>query len=176
MFNVQAALAQRLTMTNILALDQSSKVTGYAIFKDNKLLKSGTISIYGALSVRLIKIREFIINLIKEYNINYLVFEDIQLQQKKNSQHLEGNIVTYKTLAQVLGVITETAQEMEIPFQIIPSVVWKSGLGIKGINSDIQKANAQKYVKDTYNIEVTTDESDAICIGAYFINFEKSAF
>jgi hypothetical protein len=43
-----------------------------------------------------------------------------------------NNVVTYKALAEVIGVITELLAELKIPFKIIPSSTWRSGLNIKG--------------------------------------------
>ena len=84
--NVWAALVQQVS--NLLALDQSSHVTGYAVFLDGK---PHIISHFEApgedLGDRLEWIRNKIISLIKEYNIDEVVFEDIQLQD------VNGNIL-----------------------------------------------------------------------------------
>lgn len=55
-------------------------------------------------------------------------------------------------------------------YEIVPSVRWKSQLNIKGKKRAEQKKNAQAYVLEHYGKKVTQDESDAICIGAYFVN------
>jgi hypothetical protein len=56
-------------------------------------------------------------------------FEDIQLQTG-----LAGNVQTFKVLAEVYGVIHQLLDEKKIPYQVVPSVTWKSTLGIKGKN------------------------------------------
>ena len=43
-----------------------------------------------------------------------------------------NNVVTFKALAEVIGVITELLVELKIPFKIIPSSTWRGGLDIKG--------------------------------------------
>ena len=77
--NAWAVLVQQVS--NLLALDQSSHVTGYAVFLDGK---PHIISHFEApgedLGDRLEWIRNKIISLIKEYNIDEVVFEDIQLK------------------------------------------------------------------------------------------------
>ena len=53
-------------MANILALDQSSRITGYAIFIDNQLIASGTFTVADDyIPDRLVKIRNKVIGLIE---------------------------------------------------------------------------------------------------------------
>ena len=148
---------------NILALDQSSRITGYAIFIDNKLTTSGTFTVSDDyIPDRLVKIRNKVIKLIEQYNINKVLLEDIQMQTQVN------NVSTHKILAEVLGVLEELCAERKIPHELIHSSSWKSGLNIKGRDRATQKRNAQAYVEEVYKLKVSQDESDAICIGTYF--------
>lgn len=89
-----------------------------------------------------------------------------------------NNVVTYKALAEVIGVITELLVELKIPYQLIPASTWRSGLGIKGTQRAVYKKNAQDYVARIYKKQVPEDEADAICIGSHYIKNEKmsSAF
>lgn len=156
---------------NILALDQSSRTSGYAIFQEGKLVNSGTFTYDDDdISLRLVKIRNKVISLIQQYEINKILLEDIQLQGQTN------NVTTYKVLAEVLGVLEELSREMSIPHEIIHSQTWKSTLDIKGRDRTTQKKNAQLYVLETYQKKVSQDESDAICIGSSYIQSKKSAF
>lgn len=156
---------------NILALDQSSRTSGYAIFQEGKLVNSGTFTYDDDdISLRLVKIRNKVISLIQQYEINKILLEDIQLQGQTN------NVTTYKVLAEVLGVLEELSREMSIPHEIIHSQTWKSTLDIKGRDRATQKKNAQLYVLETYQKKVSQDESDAICIGSSYIQSKKSAF
>ena len=156
---------------NILALDQASRTSGYAIFHEDQLIASGTFTFEDDdFSLRLVKIRNKVISLIEQYNINKILLEDIQLQGQTN------NVETYRKLAEVRGVLTELACEMKIPHEIIHSQTWKSTLDIKGRDRTTQKRNAQAFVAATYNKKVSQDESDAICIGSHYIKSNKSAF
>ena len=153
----------------VLALDQSSRVTGYAIFDDNQLVTSGTfVTDDERIGHRLLEIRNRIQSMASTYNIDHLVFEEIQLQQQ--------GVTTYKVLAQVLGICEELATELNIPYAIVPSVTWKSTLGIKGKGRAEQKKNAQAFVINTYGLKVSQDTADAICIGTHFVNSQLSAF
>lgn len=153
-------------MPNILlALDQSSQTSGYSVFSDGKLTDYGKFTFTDSdVGARLTKIRNKVIELIAQYDISEVAFEDIQLQNT-----VGNNVVTFKTLAEVYGVIHQLLDEKKIPYQIVPSVTWKSTLGIKGKNRQEQKKNAQLWVISTYNEKPTQDECDAICIGEHII-------
>lgn len=154
----------------LLAFDQSSQITGYAVFEDGALVQSGVFSFDdSAIGKRLAKIRKKVIQLIDEHKPDMLAFEDIQLQAQKNP-------ATYKILAQVLGVLEELATELKIEYIVVHSTSWKSTLKIKGRARAEQKKNAQAYVETTYNKKVTQDESDAICIGTHVVKTQESAF
>ena len=158
-------------MNNILALDQASRTSGWAVFQDGQLFASGTFTYDDDdFSLRLVKIRNKVITLTEQYHINKILLEDIQLQGQTN------NVDTYRKLAEVLGVLEELSREKGIPHEIIHSQTWKSTLGIKGRDRATQKRNAQAYVVATYGKKVTKDESDAICIGSHYVNENKSAF
>ena len=153
-------------MPNILlALDQSSQTSGYSVFTDGKLTDYGKFTFTDSdVGARLTKTRNKVIELIAQYEISEVAFEDIQLQNT-----VGNNVVTFKTLAEVYGVIHQLLDEKKIPYQIVPSVTWKSTLGIKGKNRQEQKKNAQLWVISTYNEKPTQDECDAICIGEHII-------
>ena len=158
-------------MSNILALDQASRTSGFAVFQEGKLIDQGTFTFDDDdFSLRLVKIRNKVISLIEQYNINKILLEDIQLQGQTN------NVETYRKLAEVRGVLSELACEMKIPHEIIHSQSWKSTLGIKGRDRNTQKRNAQAFVTSTYGLHVSQDASDAICIGTHYIKTQKSAF
>ena len=158
-------------MSNILALDQSSRVSGYAVFVDNQLVASGTFTVLDDyIPDRLVKIRKKVIALIEKYDINKVLLEDIQMQTQVN------NVSTHKILAEVLGVLEELCAERKIPHELIHSSSWKSGLNIKGRDRATQKRNAQAYVEEVYKLKVSQDESDAICIGSHYVKKTKSAW
>lgn len=104
------------------------------------------------------KIRQRVQELIEQYSITEIILEDIQLQ---------NNTQTFKVLAQVLGVLEELAVEMDIKYQTVLSTVWRSKIGVKGRERNVQKKEAQNYVEKNYGIKATQDEADSICIGTY---------
>lgn len=61
-----------------LALDQSSRISGFAIFNDDTLIDCGIFTVDNDdLGKRLVTIREKIKELIFNYEIDEIVFEDI---------------------------------------------------------------------------------------------------
>lgn len=151
----------------LLALDQASRTSGFAVFEDGKLIKYGKFTFNDTdFGIRLMKIRDKVKALIDEFSIDKVVFEDIQLQD---------NVDTFKKLAEVFGVIFELVTELNIPHEAILASSWKSTLKIKGAQRPEQKKNAQLWVVNNYNIKPTQDECDAICIGVHAIKNKPAA-
>lgn len=148
----------------ILALDQATRTSGWAVYDDKNLIKYGKFSTTSDdMGDRLLQIRKNIIKLIEDYDIEAVIFEDIQLQNNKIN-----NVDTFKKLAEVIGVLCELFAEIKMPAEAVISTVWKSKLGIKGYDRTAQKKSAQVWVQNIYGISPTQDECDAICIGAYY--------
>lgn len=152
-------------MGKLLALDQSSKVTGIAIYEDGVLTKCSKIDLTNPnLAQRLVDLRNQIKSLIENEKITEVIIEDIQLQN-----NVVNNVETYRALAEVRGVLEEFFAEMHIPYSIVLASSWKSKLGIKGANRTAQKQAAQKYVFEKHGIKAIQDICDAICIGDYHL-------
>ena len=173
----QAVVAQAglvLPVSNLLALDQASHTSGFSVFKDGELVIASHFTFDDKdLGVRLEKIRNKIVELIKEYNITDVIFEDIQLQSHGDK---EVGIKTFKILAEVFGVVYELLTELKINFTTVPPIVWKSTIKIAGKGRAQEKKLAQQYVKNKYNIVCTEDEADAICIGTHYLKKQASEF
>ena len=164
-----------LPVANILALDQSSHTTGYDIFKDGKPIVISHFDAVGKdLGDRLEWIRNKIISLINEYDIDEVVFEDIQLQDVNGSR--EAGIKTFKVLAEVFGVIHELLTELEIDYTIVPPIVWKATFKIAGKGRAQEKKMAQAYIQSTLSLTCTEDEADAACIALHLIKKSQSSF
>lgn len=153
----------------ILALDQASRTSGYSVFIDNKLETFGKFTFEDAdIGIRLNKIRDKVAELIEQYNIDFVAFEDIQLQN-----NVSNNVATFKVLSEVFGVVYELITDLNIEHEIVHSETWKSKLKISGKTRPEQKKNAQIFVTETYNVKATQDESDAICIGTYIVKTKQ---
>lgn len=111
-----------------LALDQASRITGWAIFDDGELYNYGKFTATQTdVGDRLHFIRKEVLGLIDKFDIEEVVFEDIQLQN-----NVVNNVATFKALAEVFGVLHELFVDLKMPRTAVLSTVWKSSLGIKG--------------------------------------------
>ena len=152
----------------LLALDQASRVCGWAIFDNQDLIDSGTFTLKSDdVGERLVQYRQYLSNLTDKYEIDEVAFEDIQMQNQVN------NVQTFKVLAEVFGVTQEYLAEQNYFYHIVSSNTWKSKLQIKGRTRPEQKKNAQAYVLEHYNKKVSQDEADAICIGASIVGDKR---
>ena len=159
-------------MSRLLALDQASKVTGWAIFEDGELKSYGKIYLDDPNTyIILVQLRQGIQTLVANYNIDEVIFEDIQQQN-----NVANNVQTFKVLAEVYGVVSELLQEIQIPHSTVLAASWKSTLGIRGRTRAEQKKNAQLYVEQNYGIHVIQDIADAVCIGTHHIKKNKCAW
>ena len=150
----------------VLALDQSSRISGWAVFADGALQEYGKFDAENAgadIGKRLTYIREKVKALIDKHGIQKILIEEIQLQNT-----VGNNVVTYKKLAYVQAILIQMFDELRLPYEIIASSSWKSTLSIKGRARAEQKKNAQIYVNTIYGIKATQDECDAICIGTHY--------
>lgn len=162
----------------LLALDQASRVTGVAIFDDDKLVKYGTFEIKSnqELGKRLTQFLENLDKLYAAYHFDAVAYEDIQLQM--------GNVETYKKLAYIQAMILFWCEKHEKNLYCLSPSHWRKILKDKygmswGRKRAEQKQTAIDFIQEHYKKEVDSDTADAICIGCAAnieINKNESAF
>lgn len=150
-------------MKRTMALDQASRTTGWAIYDNKNLIANGHFSIPAnkTMQQRLISFIDHLNDLITKYNIEKIYYEGIQYQ---------NNIETYKKLAYIQALIIYNTAYNKIPILELSPSHWRSIIkdkhGIKfGRSRTEQKQQAQNFVKNFFNMKVTEDEADAICLG-----------
>lgn len=156
----------------ILAFDQASITSGWAVFDGDALVKYGKWSSEGTHSTeRIAKTKYWVASMIQKWNPDEVVFEDIQLQKFG-----EGNeaVLTFKKLAHLQGVLKNYCYENQILYSIVPSATWRAHVEIKGKTRQDKKKSAQLKVKRFYDISVTQDEADAILIGQWAVGEHKA--
>ena len=154
-------------MSKLLALDQASHTTGYTILDGNQIIKVGHFECVGAdLGDRLVQLRNNIGKLIKEYNIDEVIFEDIQLQDVNGNK--ETGIKTFKILAEVYGVVYEYLTEIGIKNSSVLPIKWKAHFKIAGKGRTQEKKMSKAHVLKTYGIDCTEDEADSLCIAMWY--------
>ena len=153
----------------ILSLDLSTKSSGWAIFDNGLLMKSGCITCTSLdLIKRIKKMTAEIRDIINENGpIDKIIAEEVR---PEGTGYGVGNQKTHKALMYLQAAITFmlyddfNKKEMEL---IYPSS-WRASIGIKtgrGIKRTSLKEKDIQFVKENYNLDVNDDEADAICIG-----------
>ena len=107
----------------IIALDQATKVSGFSVFDDGVLIKYGVIhprEDYEQV-LRISIMRQWLVSAIEDLKPDLIILEDIQLQnfsgQKGAYMKGESNsigIITFKTLAELLGTLRVAAYEKNV--------------------------------------------------------------
>lgn len=149
----------------ILALDQSTRISGWSVFENKELKDFGHwTETSDQIGKRILNISNHIKDLINKYDPDLVVFENIQLQNRN------VGVDTFQKLAWVQGAIISVLEEWDVEYKIIYASEWRKSCDfLKGNDKhrNEQKKIAQQWVKDTYNLKCTQDEADAICIGVH---------
>ena len=155
---------------NILAVDASTKSSGIAIYKHDKLVQYTCITatspdLFSRIKVMLLGIKEILQN---NLDIDYIILEQVRQQGFIN-------IKTYKALMYLQGCIAllihQSFKHIRIDF-LYPSQ-WRKVCKIKqgrGVQRTAQKQNDINWVKENFNIDVNDDIADAIGLGYAYIN------
>lgn len=153
----------------VLSLDQSTKVTGYAIFDGTKLICYDVVTMKDRLApLRFIRLRDWLSDMIDQWQPDCVLLEDIQLQEEERTSMVK-NSNTFKILAENLGVLEAMLTERGQKYEVIHTSTWRHSEQITGRNRDERKKQGQARISKCYNIEVTDDVSDAILIGRHYI-------
>ena len=148
-----------------MAIDQATRVSGLAIFEDDKLVKYNIIELKKSDDIKA-RMKEMIQKLseqITENNVDCVVFEDVSLQ---------GNVSTLIVLAQIQGAIISTCVMNNIEYKVYKSTSWRKIDGFnqrKGIKRPELKQQAKDFVLNKYGLTLKEDMCDAICIGEAYI-------
>lgn len=145
----------------VISFDQSSAITGYAIFEDGNYIQSGVIDLRNDHNTinRTKNMMLLICQLINSKQIDTVIFEDIQRQT---------NTATYKLLSQLQGAMMYFCYSNEIKYIALPSSTWRKILGFKQGGRVLRKqlkVQAINYVQEHCGKTVSEDEADAICVG-----------
>lgn len=146
----------------ILALDQSTKLTGWAVYQNGKCKKSGAIDLSSNENPaeRMIQMCEAVAKIIAKTKPEFLVMEGVAYQR---------NAAALIELAQLQGVIIGTCLNNQIEFYIYPPSSWRKALGFKqgaGVKRADLKQQAMDYARELTGRDEPEDVAEAICIGA----------
>lgn len=156
----------------VIAFDQATESFGLSIFEDGQLKFFNLYTFNGLLKDRLVRIKKFVEDIvIKEWKPDFIVMEDIQYQW--------GAVLTFKVLAELLGVLETICTEHGIPYEVVSPNVWRKYAGTCGKNRTQEKQLSVITVQEKYGVKVNNDVAEAILIGRYGVHSHhqiKNAF
>ena len=151
----------------ILALDQATHTSGYAVFNNKNLIDYGSFTASGNDDIeRSVDVKQWMISLIDQYQIDFVGLEGIQYQTA-------AGVTTFETLARLQGILAATCVEEKVSYKIAPTNTWRTHCGVKGKSRPDKKRSMQRLVKEWFGLSPSEDECDAIGIGKYFSDIQS---
>lgn len=146
-----------------LALDASSKSTGWAIFDGQKLEKYGCITATSSdLYKRIEKMGTELTTILNENKIDKVIIEDVVPDDVRN------NGTVFRALMHLQGHLCMVLDKAGLKAEFIIAAHWRKLCGIKtgaGIKRESLKPKDIEFVKNQFGLNVNDDIADAICIG-----------
>ena len=144
----------------ILAFDQSSKLSGWSLFENNKYSCSGVIdkSKIKDSDRRIGEMGLEICKKIQELKPDCVIIENVQQQ---------AGVATVILLSRLQGFILGWCYAHNVRIEIIGPSQWRSTLSFRqgaGVKRKELKAQSIEYVKSNYGLDVSEDEAESICI------------
>lgn len=146
----------------ILAFDQATKVTGFAIIVDGTLVKHGTFKANTAFDIvsRMYHIADVVGSMAFEESPDIVVLEGVE--GVKNER-------TMIYLANLQGMCLMSARHHGHMAETIDVATWRHTLGFemgRGVKREDLKRQAITFVAREYGVDCGDDEAEAICIAS----------
>lgn len=153
----------------ILSLDQSTVITGFALFENDTLVSSGTIDLHkeSDLSLRARHMWREIDALITDARPDIIVYEGVALQ---------NNAQVLIKLGNLQGHIMASAWKLDIPFVSYLPTTWRKLLEFRqggSVKRSELKKQSVSLVEETYGVHMKEDEAEAVAIGLAYIKEQK---
>lgn len=146
----------------LLALDQSTRCSGWAVFQDGEYVCSGVIDKNKSeldTYERSFEMARDLWRVMKKYKPQDLVIENVQNQ---------SNTKTVIILARLQGMLMGYAEAHGVKTHILLPSQWRKVLGYNQ-GPKVKRAELKQqsidFVKDKYDFKLSEDECEAICIG-----------
>ena len=147
----------------VLALDLSTKSTGWAVFDGVNLIDKGCITATSSNVLnRISKIVEELKEIYNQHTPQKIIVEEVLPDDVKHNQ------TVYKALMYLQANVALEFNKFGKNLEFYTSSEWRKKCGIRvgrGIKRETLKAADIKFVKDNYNLDVNDDVADAVCIG-----------
>lgn len=145
----------------VVSFDQSTRVSGYAVFEDGQYVHSGIVDMSKSkldTEERSFEMAKALWKIIKEYKPEHLILEDVQQQAGPK---------TVIILARLSGMIIGYAEAHKVKTHILLPAHWRKILGYSQ-GSKVKRAELKQqsidYVREKYNIYASEDECEAIAL------------
>ena len=162
-------LAKKTGEFRLLALDQATKITGWALFSNDKLIRFGTFETNLDDEIkRDNEIKNWLINIIENWHIDFVALEGIQYEEK-------FGVTTFAMLARLQGILMSLLTDQGIPYIICHTATWRKFCGVRGRTRTDRKRSMQLLIKQWYDISINDDCADAIGIGHYAVLQSKKS-
>lgn len=144
----------------LIGLDVSTRITGYSVFQNNKLVEHGVIDFHKEKDtvVRQRQMIKSLIQFLDAHKPDVVFIEDT---------FCKGNIETSMKLMMMIGSVFGWCVNNDKDFKKIKPSAWRVTVGIEVGNKNRSELKAAdiEYVRQRYNLVCGDDEADAICIG-----------
>lgn len=145
----------------VLSFDQSTRISGWSLFENNKYVCSGVVDMSKsklATTERSFEMAKRLWKILSKYKPDYLIIEDTQQQ---------NNVQTVITLARLQGMIIGYAEAHDIKVHILLPSAWRKVLGYSQ-GPKVKRAELKQqsidYVKNKYKLNLQEDECESCCI------------
>ena len=146
----------------LLALDQSTRCSGYAIFQDGEYVCSGVIDKSKSkldTHERSFEMARDLWRVMKKYKPQTLIIEEVSQQ---------SNPKTVIILSRLQGMLIGYAEAHGVKTHILLPSQWRKVLDFKQgpkVKRDELKQQSINFIKEKYGLSLQEDECEATCIG-----------
>ena len=159
----QTLIPKKKDEYRILALDQATHISGWALFSDGRLLRYGSFETLAKDEIeRDFQIKNWLLNMIENWKPDFVALEGIQYEER-------FGVTTFATLARLQGILMNTLYEVGVDYVVCHTGTWRNFCGVKGRSRADKKRSMQLLIKEWYDVSVSDDCADAIGIGRYAI-------
>jgi Holliday junction resolvasome RuvABC endonuclease subunit len=157
---------------NILAIDASTKSSGWAVYEEKQLKDYGCITSSSTDLFKRIHIMvENIDATIEKYNITKIVLEEVRPEEIGN----RSNLATHKALMFLQGAIAMMVHDHypKITIEYLYPSEWRKCCKIKtgrGVVRETVKQRDIRFVEETFGLKVNDDIADAIGLGYAYLH------
>lgn len=145
----------------LIAMDQSTRCSGYAVFEDGEYVCSGVVDMNKSklnTDERSFEMAKELWKVMKKYKPQMLIIENVQQQ---------SSVQTVITLARLQGMLIGYAEAHGVKVNILLPSQWRKALnyvqGPKVKRAELKQQSID-YVKEHLNLDLPEDESESICI------------